>query len=388
MVDRDTDEQFMQRALDLASRGVGLASPNPCVGAVIVDAKGNTVGVGNHTYDGVKHAEALALEQAGERARGATLYINFEPCSHQGRTPPCADALIAAGVRRVVASIDDPNPAVAGRGFEKLRASGISVEVGAFADEARRLNESFARYIRHGVPFVTLKSAMTLDGKIAPSGAPSIRKPQAQAVGVPRGGWITGETSRAHVQQLRHANDALLVGVGTVLADDPSLTDRYGLPRRRPLLRVILDSKLRIPVESRLVQSARDGDLLVFCAEASKEKELALRDRGVRVEVLSANHEGQVDLAEVLRKLGQFEITSLMIEGGGHVNGAALAAQIVDKVFLYYAPRIFADGGATPFGLWPNSSDRGEPIQVKSMRIHRFEDDFAVEGYIRDPYEG
>jgi diaminohydroxyphosphoribosylaminopyrimidine deaminase/5-amino-6-(5-phosphoribosylamino)uracil reductase len=388
MFDRDADKQFMRRAFDLARLGIGVASPNPCVGAVIVDGQGNIAGAATHTYAGIKHAEILALEQAREVARGATLYINLEPCSHQGRTPPCADALIAAGIRRVVASIDDPNPAVAGRGFEKLRAAGVQVEVGALAGEARRLNESFARYIRHGMPFVTLKSAMTLDGKIAPC---ATHRAQGifpvQTVGRPNGGWITGEASRAHVQQLRHQSDALLAGVGTVLSDDPLLTDRSGLPRRRPLLRVILDSRLRTPADSRLVRSARDGDLLVFCVGASKEQELALRDHGARVEVVPANHIGQVDLPEVLRRLGQLQITSLMIEGGSHVNGAALAARIVDKVFLYYAPTIFADGGAIPFAVWPNSADQGEPIRVKSPRIHRFEEDFAVEGYIRGPYE-
>src|SRR5580700_2151547 len=211
MPDHSSDEQFLNSALELARQGVGLASPNPCVGAVIVDANGSIVGTGAYTYDGVKHAEVRALEHAGDRARGGTLYINLEPHSHHGRTPPCTDALIAAGISRVVASMPDPNPKVSGQGFEQLRTAGIHVEVGRLEAEARRLNEAFARHIRHGAPLVTLKSAMTLDGKIAPAKAAVSNR----VAGVPAGGWITGEEARAHVQQLRHQNDAILVGIGT-----------------------------------------------------------------------------------------------------------------------------------------------------------------------------
>src|SRR6202044_3292540 len=204
------DEQFLQRALDLARQGIGLASPNPHVGAVIVDAQGNIAGTGTYTYAGVKHAEVLALEAAGAKARGGTLYINLEPHAHQGRTPPCTDALIAAGIDRVVASMPDPNPKVSGQGFDKLRAAGVQVEVGLLQEEARRLNESFARYMRHGTPLVTLKAAMTLDGKIAPPPAEVLD----QQVGIPAGGWVTSEVARTHVQELRHQNDALMVGAG------------------------------------------------------------------------------------------------------------------------------------------------------------------------------
>src|SRR5579862_2988431 len=237
MATSQQDERFMRQALDLAGRGTGLTSPGARVGAVIVDSQGNFAGSGFYTFDGIKHAEILALEQAGKKAHGGTLYINLEPHCHQGRTPPCTDALIAAGIRRVVACMPDPNPKVSGKGFEQLRAAGIQVEVGMFEVDARRLNEAFARYIRHSIPLVTLKSAMTLDGKIAPLPAESVRK-----VGIPRGGWITGETARAHVHEQRHQSDAILVGIGTILADDPSLTDRSGNSRRRPLLRVLLDS--------------------------------------------------------------------------------------------------------------------------------------------------
>src|SRR5271166_2271732 len=256
------DDQLIQQALDLARAGIGLASPNPYVGAVIADAEGTVVGSGTFTYDGVRHAEILALDAAGTKARGGTLYINLEPHAHQGRTPPCTDALINARIRRVVASMADPNPKVSGRGFEQLRAAGVQVEVGLLEEPARRLNEAFARYIRRGVPLVTLKSALTLDGKIAPSAG--ARQPGEHADEF-SGHWITGEIARAHVHELRHQYDAILVGVGTVLADNPLLTDRSGRPRRRPLLRVILDSGLRLPLGSRIAKTAQD-DVLVLCS--------------------------------------------------------------------------------------------------------------------------
>ena len=212
---RDTHELFLRRALDLAGQCIGLTSPNPCVGAVIVDAKGAIVGSGSHTYDGLKHAEILALEQAGEKARGATLYINLEPCSHRGRTGPCADALIAAGIAGVVACMRDPNPVVSGQGFAKLRSAGINVSSGLVEEEAKALNEAFAKYIRQHIPLVTLKAAMTLDGKIAP---PANQSPNLATGNTTRSAWITGESARAHVQELRHQSDAILVGVGTVIA--------------------------------------------------------------------------------------------------------------------------------------------------------------------------
>jgi diaminohydroxyphosphoribosylaminopyrimidine deaminase / 5-amino-6-(5-phosphoribosylamino)uracil reductase len=381
-----SDEQRMRRALDLARAGVGLVSPNPAVGAVVVDTSGREVGVGTHTYDGVKHAEVLALEQAAGAARGGTLYLNLEPCSHHGRTGPCADAVVAAGIRRVVCSMEDPNPRVAGRGFTKLRASGIKLEVGLFEAEAKKLNEGFAKYIRSGEPLVTLKSAMTLDGKIAdatkPGTEPGAAVPASEGA---RSGyhWITGEVARAHVQQLRHQSDAILAGVGTVMADDPLLTDRSGLPRRRKLLRVILDSYLRIPPASRVIQTA-DHDVLVLCSAAGESAKQALEARGIRVrQIPAANADGRPDFAAIVESLGELEITSLLIEGGALVNAAALASGEVDKVFLYYAPKIFG-GDAVPFiagdGL------RGKVQCVKRFELHRFGEDFALEGYLHDPY--
>jgi len=391
MPNHSNDEQFLHRALDLARQGMGLASPNPYVGAIVVDPQGSIAGTGVYTYDGVKHAEVRALEHAGEKARGGTLYINLEPHSHQGRTPPCTDALIAAGIRRVVACMPDPNPKVSGRGFEKLRAVGVHVEVGRLEAEARRLNEAFARYIRHGVPLVTVKTAMTLDGKIAP--APEARS--KRMTGIPAGGWITGEAARAHVQQQRHQSDTILVGVGTILADDPLLTDRSGNPRRRSLLRVILDSRLRLPLESRLVRSVRnmanDGgsrsDVLVFCSAADEKKKNALEACGIRVEQLQgAASDGRPDFQAILRRLGQLEVTSLMIEGGATVNGAALTSGVVDKVFLYYAPKIAGGTGWIPFATGTGLRHTNEPVQVKDLHLHHFGEDFAVEGYLHDPY--
>jgi diaminohydroxyphosphoribosylaminopyrimidine deaminase/5-amino-6-(5-phosphoribosylamino)uracil reductase len=386
MPTHSADDQHLHQALELARAGLGLASPNPYVGALISDSQGNVVGTGTYTYDGVKHAEILALEAAGSKARGGTLYINLEPHAHQGRTPPCTDALIKAGIQRVVASMPDPNPKVSGRGFECLRAAGVRVEVGRLEEQARHLNEAFARYIRNGTPLVTLKAAMTLDGKIAPAPVEALKR----EVGVPAGGWITSEVARAHVQELRHQHDALLVGAGTILADNPVLTDRSGRPRRRPLLRVILDSRLRLPIESRLVQDAaanRKNDVLVFCGFADDGKQAQLEQLGVRIEKVSAfEADGRPNLPAILRRLAQLEITSVMIEGGATVNWTALATDAVDKVFLYYAPKILAGTGSIPFATGSGFRQMNQAALVKHIRLHRFGEDFAVEGYLRDPY--
>ena len=381
-----TDERFIKRALELAREGVAMASPNPCVGAVVVSEAGEVLGEGSHTYAGLKHAEVLALEQAGAQARGATLYLNLEPCSHQGRTGPCADAVIAAGIRRVVASMTDPNPLVSGKGFQKLREAGIEVTSGVLADEARLLNEAFARYIRSGMPLVTLKAAMTLDGKIAPPPGES-EVPTALGAGGATGGWITSETARAHVQELRHSMDAIMVGVGTVIADDPLLTDRTGLPRRRKLLRVILDSRLRMPLECRVAKTV-DDDVLVLCSFAEEKKRRALEERGIEVEqVPLGSGDGRPDMVQAMRRLGETQITSVLIEGGAMVNWAALAAGIVDKVFLYYAPKILAGTGSVPFAGGTGFRKVSEAAVVHKVRLHRFGEDFAVEGYLHDPYE-
>lgn len=399
MATRSSDDLFMTQALELARQGIGLASPNPCVGAIIVDERGRIVGRGRHTYEGRKHAEVLAIEEAGERARGNTLYINLEPCCHTGRTGPCSGAVIQAGVAKVVAGMRDPNPLVAGQGFAKLRAAGIEVTEGILESEAMRLNESFAKYIRTKLPLVILKSAMTLDGKIA---APSnvSKNPTALGSAVAQASHITGEVARAHVQQLRHECDAIMVGVGTVIADDPQLTDRSGLPRRRPLMRVILDSRLRTPLESRVVKTC-NNDVVVFCSFAEEKKRRALEERGVRVEQVplaaleSATspdgktiqfHDGRPDMETVTRRLGEFELTSLLVEGGALVNWACLHSGIVDKVFFYYTPRILGGSGAVPFALGAGFASTAEAAHVKNIHVHQFGEDFAVEGYIRNPY--
>jgi len=380
-----SDELLLRRALDLAQRSFGLSSPNPNVGALLVDDNGEVVGAGFYSYDGVKHAEVLAIEQAAGQARGSTLYINLEPCSHQGRTGPCVEALIQAGVKRVVASIPDPNPVVSGRGFARLRQAGIQVSTGLLEEEARALNDAFAKYIRYRIPLVTLKAGMTLDGKIAPP-------PEDMAAGAtlgaggPTGGWITSDEARAHVHGLRHQHDAILVGVGTVIADNPMLTDRTGLPRRRPLLRVIVDSHLRLPHTSRLAQTAND-DVLVFCSFAEEKKKQQLIKRGIEVEqVAPAGVDGRPELAAICRRLAEREITSVMIEGGALVNWAALASGVADKIFFYYAPRILAGTGSVPFAAGPGFRRMSEAAHLKWFRLHRFGEDFAVEGYLRDPY--
>jgi diaminohydroxyphosphoribosylaminopyrimidine deaminase/5-amino-6-(5-phosphoribosylamino)uracil reductase len=383
-----TDELFLRQALELAARGEGLASPNPLVGALVVDERGRIVGSGTHLYSGMKHAEVLALEEAGEVARGNTLYLNLEPCSHFGRTGPCADAVIAAGIARVVCCMEDPNPLVAGRGFDKLRAAGIEVSVGILQDEARRLNECFAQYIRTGLPFVTLKAAMSLDGKIA---GPQSARPQGS-----NPSYITGEESRRRVHLMRHASDAIMVGVGTVIADDPLLTDRSGLPRRRPLLRVILDSRLRLPLNSRVVETA-DNDVAVFCVFAEENKRRALEERGVRVHQVEIEtavpgnpelpHDGRPDLYRVFCMLGAQQITSLLVEGGAAVNWGCLRARLVDKLVLFYTPQIFGPVGSVPWLDGVAALPQDDVLRAANLTIERYGEDFAVEAYLRDPYQ-
>ena len=380
----DSDQKYLRRAIELAQKSFGLASPNPNVGAVLTNANGEVLGEGFHTYGGKKHAEVLAVQQAGEKARGATLYINLEPCCHHGRTGPCTDALISAGIKRVVACMADPNPVISGRGFAKLRHAGVQVTSGVLEEEARPLNDAFAKYIRYHLPLVTLKAAMTLDGKIAPP--PHDLAGGHLPAGGPTGGWITSEEARAHVQLLRHQHDAILVGVGTVIADNPLLTDRSGLPRRRALLRVIVDSHLRLPLESRIVQTA-NNDVLVFCSFAEEKRKQQLQDRGIQVQqVESAGSDGRPDLQAICRRLGEREITSVMIEGGAMVNWAALASGTADKVFFYYSPKILAGTGSVPFAAGAGFRKMSEAAHLKWLRLHRFGEDFAVEGYLRDPY--
>ena len=341
--------RFMEHALELARKGIGLASPNPVVGCILV-RESQIVGQGFHDYEKRDHAEIVALKSSGEKARGSTMYVTLEPCNHTGRTGPCTEAIIAAGVQRVVAAMEDPNPVNSGGGFDRLRAAGIEVFTGIGEEEARTLNEAFACWIRTGKPFVTLKSALTLDGQLALPGKHG--KSHTLSHPAKRTNWISSEESRAEVHRMRHASDALLTGVGTVQSDDPFLTDRSGLPRRRRLLRVILDSKLSLPPKSRLARTA-DDDLLVFANEAANSRKArALQKAGVEV-VRIRSRAGRIDLDAVLAELGRREILSVLLEAGPTLNGAALAAGIVNKLFLFYAAKISGES-RVPFAIAPN----------------------------------
>jgi diaminohydroxyphosphoribosylaminopyrimidine deaminase / 5-amino-6-(5-phosphoribosylamino)uracil reductase len=360
------DLHFMEHALDLARKGVGLASPNPTVGCVLVK-DGAIVGDGFHQYAWRDHAEIVALKQAGERAHGGTLYVTLEPCNHTGRTGPCTEAIIAAGIARVVAAMEDPNPKTRGSGFTRLRGAGIEVESGVLEAEAEKLNEAFACWITTHKPFVTLKSALTLDGQVA----------IAQARGSKKRAWITSEESRAEVQLMRHASDALLTGIGTILADDPLLTDRSGLPRRRRLLRVILDTKLQLSLQARIVETAED-DLLVFTATSLKSpKARKLQNAGVEVISMKARG-GKMDFNAALKELGKREILSVLLEAGPRLNASAIAAGVVGKLVLFYAPKL-AGHSAVPFVI---AADNAFPhLQIRSFQ--QFGPDLSIEAYVR-----
>jgi diaminohydroxyphosphoribosylaminopyrimidine deaminase/5-amino-6-(5-phosphoribosylamino)uracil reductase len=365
--------RFLEEALQLAERGWGATSPNPAVGAVVV-RDSQVVGRGFHTWAGVRHAEVIALEEAGEAARGATLYVSLEPCSHHGRTPPCIDAILAAGVRKVVAPIEDPNPAVRGRGFTRLRDAGVEVEIESeLAPRAAEVNEAFLHFMRTGRPLVTLKAALTLDGKIAApdDGAPGYTP-----------GWITSETARQHVQLLRHRSDAILTGIGTVLADDCRLTDRTGLERSRPLLRIVLDSQLRLPLESALVRTSRNDVLVATTSAGSPERRRKLEAAGVRVEVLE-RADGRASLQGVLDLLAREQYQSLMIEAGSRVNWSALEAGVADKIFFYYAPKILGGLHSLPVAGGLGRRRRRDAIVFRDVRLHRIgQDEFAVEAWL------
>src|SRR5437899_5048201 len=364
------DIAYMNRALELARKGIGLASPNPTVGAVLVK-DGQVIGEGFHQYDWRDHAEIVALKSAGRNAQGAALYVSFEPCCTTGRTGPCTDAILRAKIHRVVAAMPDPNPAVDGRALAQLRGAGLAVESGVCEAEAHRLNEGFACWITQKRPFLTLKSALTLDGQLA---LPQSGKRKSAT-------WITSGESRAEVHRMRHASDALLTGIGTVLADDPLLTDRSGLSRRRRLLRAVLASNLRMRPNSRVVNTA-EGDLLVLTAASLRlPKAPKLQDVGVEV-VRTKSKKGRMDLPAILAELGRREMLSVLLEAGPTLNGAALAAGIVHKLVLFYASKIAA-ASTVPFALARNFKSPG--FQNAGMR--QCGPDFAIEGYLRDAYK-
>ena len=359
----------MQRALELARRGIGLCSPNPVVGCVILDRSGQAAGEGWHEYDQKDHAEVVALRAAAERAQGGTAYVTLEPCNHTGRTPPCTEALIKAGLARVVAATIDPNPNVAGGGMSALQAAGIENAVGVCEKEARRLNEGFAHWSRHKRPFVLMKVAMSLDGRIAPpAGQHLLREPF----------WITSEAARAEVQPLRSQSDAAVVGIDTVVADDPLLTDRSGQRRRRPLLRIVLDSALRMPLDSKLVRTAQN-DVVIVTVSKDEARIRELTERGVRIEVLPAES-GRVPIDKMLELLGQEGILTLLTETGTRLNTAFLAAGLVDRVHLFVSPQIMGSDAMPAF------QGMAKFVRMGEVEVERYGNDLGLCSLLKDPW--
>ncbi|MGE0827272.1 MAG: bifunctional diaminohydroxyphosphoribosylaminopyrimidine deaminase/5-amino-6-(5-phosphoribosylamino)uracil reductase RibD [Candidatus Binatia bacterium] len=360
------DELFMRRALELAAKGCGRTSPNPAVGAVIVRG-GRIIGEGFHRRAGLPHAEREALRNVAGDVRGATLYVNLEPCSHHGRTPPCADALIETGIKRVVIGMADPNPVVHGHGLRRLRNAGIEVQTGVLREDCERLNEDFSCFIRTGRPFVTVKLAASLDGRIA------------SASGDAR--WISGEKSRRIVHVLRNRVDAIVVGIETVRADDPQLTCR--IRGGRDPLRVILDSRLSIAPTARVcTQRSTAATLIATCGEVrQKDKKAQLEAQGVEV-VAVEGEKGRISFAALLRLLGKRGLKSVLVEGGGQVAAAALREEVVDKVLFFYAPLLLGGDGRAMIG--PLGIDRvAAACKLHTMEICQVGKDFLVSAYVR-----
>ncbi len=359
-----SDKDHLQRALDLAAKGIGLVSPNPLVGCVIVSGDGEVVGEGTYFKDEVIHAEAIALQQAGERARGGTAFVSLEPHGHHGKTPPCTEALINAGIKRIVCPIEDPNPLVSGKGFARLREAGIEVSVGPLADEAAKLNEKFICWHTKGRPFVHLKLAMSLDGRI------SLKKSVSTA--------LSGDAARYRVQQLRHEHDAILVGSNTAVTDNPSLTDRSGLPRLRPLARIILDNRLRLPLDSILATTTEEASTIVFTNCIDPESIARLTDKGVNVIPVEGGARNIVGVLEELKKL---EIQSVLIEGGTEVAGAAIESGVVDKVTFILSP-IIIGGHDAPVAIGGKGVESlAEATRLKDLEITRYGEDIEITGY-------
>jgi diaminohydroxyphosphoribosylaminopyrimidine deaminase / 5-amino-6-(5-phosphoribosylamino)uracil reductase len=367
----DTADRFMRRALELAERGRGLTSPNPMVGAVVVTPDGEVVGEGFHARAGGPHAEVEALRAAGSRARGATLYVTLEPCAHHGRTPPCAPAVIEAGVARVVAAIADPNPLVSGRGFAELRAGGLEVLTGAGAAAAERQNRAFLTAMRERRPHVTLKAGMTLDGKIA------------DLHGASR--WITGEPARRHAHRLRSESDAIVVGIGTVLRDDPELTVRLGQPWPREPLRVVLDTGARTPVGARLLRAGRPSCALIAVgADAPETRVKELAATGATI-VSRRTRDGRVDLGALLTELFAREVRAVLVEGGGEVHGAFLDAGLVDRVAMFTAPLLIGGRDATAV-VEGAGRELKSAVRLGAFTVTPLGDDLLIEAdVVRDP---
>jgi len=360
----EVDQRLMSRALKLAREGVGLVSPGPLVGCVITDASGEVVGEGFYVFEEISHAETNALNQAGTRADGGTAYVSLEPHAHHGRTPPCTDALITAGIKRVVAPIEDLNPKVSGKGFEHLRRAGIQVEVGLMANEAAELNEAYLHYMRTGRPFVHLKMAVSLDGKIATRTGDSR--------------WVAGPECRELVQELRHQYDAILVGSGTAAIDNPLLTDRSGLQRRRQLVRIVLAKGGNLSVSSQLASSAKESPVVVVVGpEADSEQLHKLESCGVEI---IRNESG--DLTTMLSELGKRDLQSILVEGGSEVAGAFVDSSLVNKVTFFIAPKIVGGSDAPTAIAGLGVEHMRDALSLQGVQISRLGDDFEVTGYL------
>lgn len=361
------DVDFMNRALELAGRGQGSTSPNPMVGAVVVKA-GRIVGEGYHEAVGRAHAEVNAIETAGRSAAGATLYVTLEPCNHTGRTPPCTETILAAGIRRLVVAMADPNPHVRGGGIDILRKQGVEVTTGVEESRARRLNEAYVKYITTGLPHVVVKCAATLDGWIATHSGDSK--------------WVSGQRSREYVHRLRHAMDAILVGIETVETDDPQLTVRLedveGIHPRR----IILDTHLRIAGNARVLQ-LRDGvDTVVVTGSAvSEDRRKKIAGTGVRVLAAPVKND-RIDLNALMPLLGRMQITSLLIEGGGAVIASALQDRVVDKIMFFYAPKILGGDDGVPICRGAGPDAMKDCVSVSELKVHRFGEDVMIEGTV------
>ncbi len=363
-IEMHTDEKHMRRALALATLGRGTTTPNPLVGAVV--ARGARVlGQGYHRRPGEPHAEALALGQV-KSAHGATLYTNLEPCCHTGRTPPCVDEIVRSRISRVVAAMRDPNPRVNGGGFRALRSHGIEVEIGLLRDEASQLNEGFTKRAKTGLPFVTLKGALSLDGRIATRTGDSK--------------WITSLTARRHARVLRAENDAIVVGIGTALADDPRLNRRPRLPGAAPFVRVVLDGSLRLPLGARLVTTLREGPVVVFCGpNGAPSKRRRLSAAGIDVETVGRRR-GKLDLEAVLRKLAERGLTKVLVEGGGEVHASFLEQGLADRLVLYVAPRLIGGTSARALIGGHGVGGVGEASVLRQARCTRVGDEWMIEG--------